>query len=450
MNETLANNAFEISHLVDRFVPADNTRDETNRKNMLLLIQLRWIAVIGQIVTIGMVHRGLHIALPLAPMGLLLAALVTFNVGSQAWLRHRQTVSSRALLLALMLDVLALTLQLYLSGGAVNPFAGLYLLQITLGAVLLGVRAAWSIAVLAGTCLLLLAKFNRPLALQQHVAEDLVSLQIVGMLVCYGLVATLLVVFITRITRNLRERDEHLAELKQRAAEEDHIVRMGLLASGAAHELGTPLASLAVILGDWRHAPEISAHAELAADVDEMQAAVQRCKSIVSGILLSSGEARGEAPSATTVNSFLTETIDEWRSARPAAKLAFHNGFGADLAIVSDSTIKQVIVNLLDNAFEVSPHWIELWVRRDDDENTLVLQVADAGPGFAPDMLTQFGKPYRSTKGRLGSGLGLFLVVNVIRKLGGAVSALNRADGGAIVTVKLPLDTLQLGIDEHD
>ena len=448
MNDALANNTFEIGHLVDRFVPAGSSRDATNLKNMLLLIQLRWIAVIGQIGTIAIVDYGLHIDLPLGPMFLLLAGLVVLNIGSHVWLRHAQTVSGRALLAALMLDVLALTVQLYLSGGVSNPFTGLYLLQITLSAVLLGVRAAWSIVALACACLLILAKFNLPLALNGHGAEEIFSLQITGMLVSYGLVATLLVMFITRINRNLRERDDHLAELKQRAAEEDQIVRMGLLASGAAHELGTPLASLAVILGDWQHVPALNANPEWTADIAEMQAAVQRCKSIVTGILLSSGEARGEAPVTTTVNSFLSETVNEWHAARPAAKLAYHYGFGPDLAIVSDSTIKQVIVNLLDNAFEASPNWIELWVRR--DANLLVLQVVDAGPGFAPEMLAHFGKPYRSSKGRLGGGLGLFLVVNVIRKLGGSVDALNRSAGGAIVTMKLPLDTLEIGVGQRD
>jgi len=230
--------------------------------------------------------------------------------------------------------------------------------------------------------------------------------------------------------------------LKQRAAEEDHIVRMGLLASGAAHELGTPLASVAVILGDWRHMPKLRADEELMADIEEMQANVQRCKSIVTGILLSAGEARGESPTVTTVNEFINETVQEWRNARPAANLKYRNIFGSNVSIVSDSTLKQVITNLLDNAFEASPDWIEFRIERHDA--SLMLQFTDAGPGFVPEMLHELGKPYRSTKGKIGGGLGLFLVVNVVRKLGGSVSAINRSAGGAVVTVTLPLDKLRV------
>ncbi|MGC3981233.1 MAG: ATP-binding protein [Steroidobacteraceae bacterium] len=440
MNESLNNAADQV--LLQTGVQLDDGRDSTNRKNMLLLIQLRWIAVIGQMITIGVVQLVLDISLPLLPMAWLLAALVVLNLLSLAWLKRQGAVSSRALLHALMLDVLGLTVQLYLSGGATNPFIGLYLLQVTLGAVLLNAYAAWSLVSLAAAGLLLLTQMYQPLDLTQHAVADLVNLQVVGMLVCYGLDAALLVLFITRITRNLRQRDEHLAELKQRAAEEDHIVRMGLLASGAAHELGTPLASVAVILGDWRRMPTVADQPELMADIDDMQAAVQRCKTIVTGILMSTGETRGEAPELTTVNDFLDDTVNEWHTARPAACLHYHNHFGVDVSVVSDSTLQQAIANLLDNANEASPEWIELKVLHDHD--SLVLQVADAGPGFAPQMLSEFGKPYRSTKGRLGSGLGLFLVVNVVRKLGGTVTARNRAEGGAVVTVVLPLELLRM------
>ena len=103
----------------------------------------------------------------------------------------------------------------------------------------------------------------------------------------------LLVIFIARISRNLRSRDAHVADLRRRAAEEDGIVRMGLFASGAAHELGTPLASLSVILADWRRMPELDRSPELADDVAEMEAELARCKAIVTDILHSAGEPRG-------------------------------------------------------------------------------------------------------------------------------------------------------------
>jgi two-component system sensor histidine kinase RegB len=429
-----------------RAFKAPATQDTTNRKNMMLLIQLRWIAVIGQIATIALTELALGVSLPLESMAIVLGALVALNGASYLWVRNRTEVGNRPLLLALMLDVIALTAQLYLSGGAMNPFTGLYLLQVTLGAVLLDVAFAWTIGATTATGFLFLMIFNQPLALPPRGLLDLLTLQIIGTFVCFLLNAGLLVFFLIRITRNLRTRDARLAALKQQAAEEDLIVRMGLLASGAAHELGTPLSSVAVILGDWRRMPEIRGNPEMTADIEEMQAAIQRCKSIVTGILKSAGEARGDAPVVTTVNDFLSDIVKEWQASSPGATLRYENSFGTDVPIVSDSTLKQIVFNLLDNAFEASPNWIQLTARHDED--MLLLEVRDAGAGFAPEVLEHLGTPYQSTKAR-GGGLGLFLVVNVVRKLGGSVTASNAPGGGAVVSLRLPLSALTIGTRAH-
>jgi len=421
--------------------------ESTNVKNINLLIQLRWIAVIGQVLTIGFVHLWMGIALPLMPMIAVLCGSVFLNVISQEWLRKQTDARDRELLMLLLLDVAALTVQLYLSGGATNPFVSLYLLQVTLGAMLLDTRSTWVVVTVACVCFAGLIVFHRPLALPDGMAENLFQLHILGTLICFILDAALIVVFMTRIARNLRARDSGLAALRQQAAEEGHIVRMGLLASGAAHELGTPLASLSVILGDWRRMPALAGDPELMAEIAEMQADVQRCKSIVTGILMSAGDMRGEAPVVTSVNDFFGELVADWRTARSSGTLVYENRFGEDVPIVSDSALKQTIFNVLDNANEVSPQWIRVALEREDD--MLVLKVSDMGSGFAADMLANLGKPYNSSKGGPGRGLGLFLVVNAVRKLGGAVTADNRPAGGAVVTLSLPLSALAIGARKH-
>ena len=236
--------------------------------------------------------------------------------------------------------------------------------------------------------------------------------------------------------------DAQLADLRQRAAEEEHIVRMGLLVSGAAHELGTPLATLSVILGDWRRMPEFKSNAELLEEIGEMQTQLLHCKSIVSGILMSAGEVRGESSAKTTILTFLNQLVDEWRGTRQIIEFDYRNHIAQDLPVVFDTALKQMICNVLDNALEASPAWVGLEVKR--IEAALVLTVTDNGPGFAADMLAQFGKPYQSSKGRRGGGLGLFLSLNVARTLGGSVTAQNRPQGGAAVQIRLPLSAILL------
>ncbi|HET7868020.1 MAG TPA: ATP-binding protein [Burkholderiaceae bacterium] len=411
-------------------------------RNVQQLIQLRWMAAGGQVFTILVVQFAFGIPLPLQEMAAALGLLVLFNLVSIWYTRRVHEVTDAELFVALLVDVATLTVQLYLSGGVTNPFIFLFLLQVTLGAVLLRPAYTWVLVAITAGCFLGLSIFYRPLAIPLDHSRGLASPYLLGLLVCFGLIAGLLVVFITRIMLNLRTRDARLANLRQRAAEEEHIVRMGLLASGAAHELGTPLATLAVILGDWRRLPHFSSDPELLLEVCEMQTQLERCKAIVSGILLSAGEARGESSGETTLGAFMDDLVEEWRRTRPVAELEYENRFGSDPRIVSDSAVTQMICNVLDNALEASAKWLRFEVAREDD--TLLLTVVDNGPGFQPAMLAALGKPYQSSKGRPGGGLGLFLVVNVARTLGGRVVAQNRLQGGAEVKITLPLSAVLL------
>jgi len=408
-----------------------------HRRNLLQLVELRWLAVAGQLLTILLVQLLLRVQLPLREMLTLLGVLALFNVAS--WLRARLAlpVANAELFAGLLVDVAALTGQLYYSGGITNPFIFLFLLQVAVASVLLRRRYVWGLVLATTGAFVALTTWHRPLPLGGFAEAALSSDYAGGLLVCFVLCAALLVIFIGRISRNLRQRDEALAKLRQRAAEEEHIVRMGLLASGAAHELGTPLATLSVILGDWSRMAPFAAEPELREEIEEMQRQIARCKAIVAGILSSAGETRGDAPSETTLNAFLDDLVEEWKRTRGLG--LDYRREGLDLPIISDTALSQMIGNVLDNAVEAAPGQpLRLLASWDDD--TLTLHVRDRGPGFPPDMLEHLGTPYRSSKGG-GRGLGLFLAVNVARTLGGQIAAHN-VPGGAEVTITLPLAAL--------
>ncbi|WP_372013234.1 ATP-binding protein [Pseudoxanthomonas sp. 10H] len=433
----------------------ESARTDTARgagmRNMQQLIQLRWIAIVGQVATICFVHFVLDIRLPLLTMLNVAGYLAAFNLASLVFWRPRQDVGDAALLAALLVDVAALTAQLHLSGGITNPFVFLYLLQVALGAVLLPTWGSWVVVAASSVGVLGLVLFHGPVTLTVDPSRGIADPYVQGLLACFLLAAALAALFIGRIARILRDRDARLADLRQQAAEEEHIVRMGLLASGAAHELGTPLATLSVLLGDWRRMAPFTEHPELQQDLDEMQAQLGRCKSIVTGILLSAGDARGEAPAQTTLAVFLDELVSEWSATRPVQTLDYRRQLDADLPIVSDSGLKQMIGNILDNALEASPGWVGLEVTRfGEHDECLRLKVSDDGPGFTSETLAAFGKPYNSSKGRPGGGLGLFLSLNVARSLGGRLAAANRAPRGAEVVLELPLSALALPAETAD
>ena len=412
------------------------------RQNAMHLIQLRWIAVAGQLITIAVVNFVFNITIPTPQMLGILIFLIAFNIANSLRWHESVTVGKNELFLALLVDVGTFTAQLYLSGGTQNPFAFLYLLQVILSAVLLDVSSTWIIIVITSACLGGLSLYSAPLVLpHDHIGQS--SLYAQGMVICFILNAALLTIFVTRISRNLRSGEAQLANLRQQATEEDHIVRMGLLASGAAHELGTPLATLSVILGDWQRMPAFASDPEVRQEMQEMQNQLKRCKSIISSILLSAGEVRSESSAKTTIRAFIEDLVGEWRESRPLATLMVDNRILQTIPIAFNTALKQMIWNVLDNAIEASPDWIKLDACCEGDQLTLL--VSDQGPGFTQAMLEKFGKPYQSTKGRPGRGVGLFFVVNVARKLGGVVSASNAIPGpGAQVRFTMPLKAIRI------
>lgn len=414
----------------------------TERKNMRLLIQLRWLAVVGQIITISLVYSGMGIAVPMLPMMGVALALALTNLGYRAWLQWRPaTVTPQVLFVALLADVVALTLQLYLSGGTNNPFIYLFLLQVILGTVLLRPQYAWAMVCITAVCVVALTFYYRPLPVT--LGGGLSNLYTLGLLICFALTTVLMVVFITQVVSNLRQRDSRLADMRQRATEEEHIVRMGLLATGAAHELGTPLATMSVILGDWQRMGPVREDPDLMADLAEMQAQLLRCKAIVNGVLLSAGETRAEGLESTTLLHFMEQLVARWRQHHEPQKFFFTHQLKRDVPILSDTALEQVICNVLDNAYEASSQEVHLHLECSDD--MLELVVRDRGPGFSDAIFAKLGKPYQSTKqGRPGRGVGLFLVVNVVRSLGGSVQAGNRMHGGAEVRIRLPLASITL------
>jgi two-component system, sensor histidine kinase RegB len=425
-----------------------------NKKNLLLLVTLRWLAVGGQIATIAFVQLCLDIPLPLIPMGCVLLFLVALNLLS--FFRSRQpgtVITNTELFVELLLDVAALTAQLYLSGGATNPFVSLLLVQAVLGAVLLPPRLTWILLVAASGCFILLTTTYWPIRLVPGWFEPLpgqgghYDLHAYGSFVSFLLAAVLLVLFVTRINGNLRDRDRHLSELREQSAEEEHIVRMGLLASGAAHELGTPLGTLSVILNDWGRLPALRKDSDMMSELGEMNAALERCKGIVSHILLAAGEARGEHFERTTLAGFIDDVVAEWQETRSPPYVDYNADVPNDIPIASDTVIRQILLNVFDNALEASPKWVGIEASKEGDD--LIVTVSDKGKGFAPEILANFGKPYQSTKDRAGSGLGLFLVVNVLRKLGGKATARNNRYGGASVELCLPIEALAIDAEAH-
>ena len=182
--------------------------------------------------------------------------------------------------------------------------------------------------------------------------------------------------------------------------------------------------------------PEAALVRELREELGEAHAEIQRCKQIVSNILHSAGEARGEAMGSTDVAELLAGIAADWREGHSASSLAYADEGLQCARVATEPALRQAIWSLLENAFDVSPDAVSLTAERDGRE--VAICGRDEGPGFREDQLAKVGKLYQSTKGP-GHGLGLFLAVNVARRLGGRLAAANLQPRGAEVRMVLPL-----------
>ncbi len=241
---------------LERYTPSAPARNSLRQ-----LVLLRAIAIAGQIITVAFVHGVLAIPLPLVPLALGIGFLALFNLAT--WLRLRLTrlVSDGELFAQILADVAVFSVLLYFAGGAANPFAGMYVLPLAIAAAALPRAYAWSVAAATGAGYLLLMFFNTPLT--QAGGEPIGSgLFIAGAGINFAITAGLIAYFVVRITGALREHERLLARARESELNNERIVQLGAFAAGAAHELGTPLSTMAVVVKElqerWRKMPELA------------------------------------------------------------------------------------------------------------------------------------------------------------------------------------------------
>jgi two-component system sensor histidine kinase RegB len=415
----------------------------TNRKNLLQLLFLRLIAIFGQVATILFAYYFLHIKLPLGAMFLVVAFLAIINCASFYRYKFQKNISDKSLFIELLFDVAALTAQLYFSGGISNPFISLFLLQVIIGAILLRAIYAWLIAALTIICYVALSfNYQELHAFHHHQGGqdggEFFNLHLHGMLISYVFAAILLLIFVTKIIKNLQEGDQKINLLQQQSLQREQVIRMGLLATGAAHELSTPLSTISVILSDWKN---MNLKKDLIEDVKTIESQLSRCKKILSEILFSSGKERAEAAKITTIKEVFDELIKEWKNSRKPKNLIYHFSGKADKQIIFDNILSnmlfQAFFNIFDNALEESPDFILVNIEATQDLVSVIIE--DRGKGFDQKIINEIGKPNLSTKN--SSGLGLFLALNTLSRIDGKLEINNLANGAKVV-VTIPLNNL--------
>jgi len=213
------------------------------------------------------------------------------------------------------------------------------------------------------------------------------------------------------------------------------------LATSAAHELGTPLATMAVISKELTQ--DYASQPALLQQLEILQKQVSRCKEILSSITRNAGQTRADAGQGYTLLEFLQEAIQRWRDTRPATELIVHMPNTAiNPNIFMDRTLMQAMLNLLDNAADESPE--QVLFDADWDEKILKIQIRDFGAGLSPEAKSKLGTPFFTSKIDQGMGLGVYLTQVTLARYDGTLSLNNHPDGGVLTSVLLPLKNLRI------
>ena len=418
--------------------------------NASWLIRLRWAAVCGQLVTIWAVWAVFNVHVPLVPLIILLAVTACTNLALELWTRtvRDEPIPSwstgrpeRTLVLVMALDLLVLTLLLYYSGGAANPFSVFYLVNLSLAAICLRPRSVWALTAFAIAGFALLGFVNTPIKELENVLVDSTKIGDLGRFTAFGTCAVVIVYFVTRLTKELRERERELREADQQQAKAAKLEALGTLAAGAAHELATPLSTIAVVVKELerRMLQSPNPEASTVEDIGLVRDELNRCRSILDQLALDSGHVRGEALTRFTLKSLLDKTIQDLRRHSRIATMASEHEFVGEI-FGPLNVLAQALRGLLRNALDASPANEKVVLRAERHSHEILLTIEDRGAGMPRDVLQRVGEPFYTTKepGQ-GMGLGVFLAQSVVERMGGKMTLDSKASEGTIVTVRLPL-----------
>lgn len=406
------------------------------RHNLQQLVVMRNVAIAAQALTVVVTYRGLGIDLPLGGMAMIIVALALFNAVTWRRLASDRAVTDRELMFQLLMDVTALSLLLALAGGGTNPFVGMLLLPLAITAACLPWSYTWVVALVTIGCYSLLVLFFRPLFGAGEEARFL-PLLMAGMWVNYAITAGMIAHFVARISMALRRSERQFTSRRESELCNEHLVRIGVLAAGAAHELAQPLSTMAVVI----HEMDRRCHGDedLRAMLHSMDAQLRNCQDTL-GSLLSYGRTTFDGNSQPlSLDAFVRDVLEAFEARRPGtkARLVVETG-GPSPTLHHDLALRQAILNLLGNAADVSPQWIE--VRLGWDTEVLRIAVLDRGPGIPSAIQDQIGKLFFTTKEKgSGNGLGLALARTAVARLGGSLELRNVPSGGACAEIQLPV-----------
>lgn len=375
----------------------------------------------------------LGIDLPLPVLSTILLLLVLLNGVLYVRAHHPRHFSDSEIFAHVMVDVAALTALLYYTGGALNPFAYCYLLLVLFVATTLPQRYGWMLAGICVACYTALRVHYVPLPLPDSMAthEDLDDL---SRWVMYVLLAGLVVWFALRLNDLRRRHERHLQDEALEAARERYLLGLATQAAGTAHEMGTPLSTMRVLVGELRRSR--TPPPDWKESIDMLWEQIEICRHALSDLARSTDPSQLAQAHTVPARAYLQALADRFHLLRPQIALRVDLApWDAEVRIRSDLTLQQSLLSLIGSAADASPASVELRAALSGD--ALHVDILDRGPGVLERLRGSAGSGASGSPGA-EHGLGQLIAHSAIERLGGSVHLLEREGGGACLRVVLP------------
>jgi two-component system sensor histidine kinase RegB len=407
------------------------------------LLRLRWTAVAGQFATILFVAFVLGIPLPLHPLMWILFLTAMSNGILHDIPASPRRNSGRLFGAILALDVILLTAMLYWTGGIHNPFTSFYLVHIALAAMMLRAKRLWALVALCVGCFAWLFFYYHPLDVMAHEEHDhgaSFQLHLQGMAVAFLITSICIAYFVGRMQEALKEREVQLAESRLHAARNEQFSALATLSAGVAHELGSPLGTIAVVSRELERALEAGGNGmETLEDARLIRSEVERCRNILDRLNAKSTSGVGNAPERFDIEALLRE-IRTGLGPVCLARLKIENPEKLDEFFLPLAPLAQALAVLIQNACDADASHQPVTLGFKWERERVLFMVRDHGQGLSPGAQKRAGEPFFTTKqpGK-GMGLGLFLVRTLASRLGGDLTLDSKPGSGTCAILSLPM-----------
>ena len=412
------------------------------KQNLRRLLTIRWLVLVGLIFGALAAKQFFAVALPYKALAIILSLIIVFNFLTGLRLKQLWPLTELEFAAQIFVDIVGISVIFYFCGGATNPFVSYYLVPLAISAATLPWIYTTLLALLSlSAYTTLLFSYMPIVALEPNVMEiahqpERIHPHIVGMWFNFILSASLITFFVMRMSSALRQREQQLAAHREENLRDEQVLAVANLAAGTAHELGSPLTTMKVLLAEMEH--DQAGNPSLLQDINVLKTQVNQCSQTLKKLVSHSEVKKQDQIEAQWVADYCARVFEQWLIIRPDVNATVIIDPNAPaLKAFFHSTVEQAVINLLNNAGDASPAMVD--VHATWDMLQLTIAINDNGPGLSKEVEQQLGQAFVTTKGR-GLGLGLFLSNATLNRYGGKLNFYARTEGGTRTEISIPLN----------